>query len=408
MTKNLLDWELVADKGFGDKNNICAWSMAKYKDYLYVGTLNVVNGCQVYRSKTGDKGTWKQVNVDGFAEKSRGARTMLVFKNLLWVVTYSHIKGSQIWVTNGKDDKNGLIKWKKANLDGFGKGKKIPGARAIVVYKDKLYVGSQNIHDLPRVFRYDGPIEFNKIQPKKWTWINKDWKDDIDHRGDFSLIGNMANYKTSDGKDYIYAGFYSEVASLIGELKRRFSIKTVLKIIKFFTLVRCKIYRYDGSKWEEVSKPGFGRSNIMAMSVASFDEDLYFGTSNIFGAELWKTNDGVNWIQVSKRGFGQTLNISVWGLHVFKERLVIGIQNLVKGSQIWASIKKNPSSNKDFTQISSNFIYKKTQSKNKFKQDGVKTFEVFNGRLYAGTSYYKNVIKSNVCPGCEIWRINHL
>jgi hypothetical protein len=408
MVKKLLDLELVADKGFGDKHNISAWSMVKFKDYLYVGTLNVVNGCQIYRSKTGDKGSWVQININGFANKSSGARTMLIFKDLLWVITYSRMNGSQVWVTNGKEDINGLIKWKKANLDGFGEGKEIPGARAMVEYKDNLYVGSQCIHDLPRVYRYDGQTDFEKIQPKKWTWINKNWNEDIGRRGDFSLIGNMINYKTSDGKEYIYAGFYSEVASLLNELKRRFRIKTILKILKFFTLVRCKIFRYNGSNWEDISKPGFGRSNIMTMTSISSGKNLYFGTSNIFGAELWKTQDGIIWSQVAKRGFGQILNISIWGSHVFKERLIIGIQNLIKGYQIWVSTKKNPSSNDDFVQIINRSAYTKNHSKNKFKQDGVKTFEIFNNHLYFGTSYYKSILKGNVGTGCEIWRLRNL
>jgi hypothetical protein len=407
MAKSLLDWELVVDGGFGDKHNICAWSMAKYKEYLYVGTLNVVKGCQVYRSKTGDKGTWKQVNVNGFGNKSGGARTMLVFKDLLWIVTYSRRSGSQVWVTNGEDDKEGLIKWKQANLDGFGEGQNIPGSRAMVVYKGKLHVGSQGITGFPRVYRYDGSTEFDKIQPKKWTFTNKNWQDKSSPIGDYSLIGNMINFKTPDGKEYIYAGFYSEVASLLGELKRKFSLKTILKIIKFFTLVRCKILRYDGDKWEEISEEGFGKPNIMTMSALAHDNSLYFGTSNMFGAQLWKTEDGTRWQQVSKRGFGQTLNTSVWGSHTFDNRLVIGIQNLMKGCQIWASTKKNPSSNKDFVQISRNGMQGK-DNLSKIKQDGVKTFEIFDGQLYAGTSYYKNIIKSNIGPGCEIWRINNI
>ena len=107
MRKHILsDWEKVVDEGFGNKHNMCTWSMIKYKDHLYAGTFNFVNGCQVYRSKTGDKGTWKQVNIDGFdrENKSLGARTMIVYKDLLWIATISGWSGTQIWVTNGEDD----------------------------------------------------------------------------------------------------------------------------------------------------------------------------------------------------------------------------------------------------------------------------------------------------------------
>ena len=45
-------WEQVVDLGFGNPNNLHAWSMKKYKDFIYVGTRNVIDGCQIYRSNT--------------------------------------------------------------------------------------------------------------------------------------------------------------------------------------------------------------------------------------------------------------------------------------------------------------------------------------------------------------------
>ena len=60
------DWEQLVDNGFGNEHNIFAWSMKAYKGYLYLGTLNYVDGCQIYRSTTGDKDSWEQVNLDNF------------------------------------------------------------------------------------------------------------------------------------------------------------------------------------------------------------------------------------------------------------------------------------------------------------------------------------------------------
>ena len=119
---------MVVDSGFDDKHNICVWSMTKYNGHIYAGTMNFTNGCQIFRSQSGDKDTWEQVNQNGFGNKnSTGAREMIVYKNLLWVVTFSSSDGgTQVWVTNGKDtDKDGLLIWKSANIDGFGEGRKI-------------------------------------------------------------------------------------------------------------------------------------------------------------------------------------------------------------------------------------------------------------------------------------------
>lgn len=408
--KNILNWEKVVDKGFGDRRNMCAWSMAKYKGYLYVGTLNFRKGCQVYRSKTGEKDSWKQVNLNGFGDtKNLGARTMYIFNDLLWVATLASNTGSQVWVTNGEIDKgsSGMLKWKKANQNGFGEGPKIRGTRPIVVYKNKLHVGTQCVNQVPRIYRYDGPTEFEKINPDSWTWVTKDWEINFKSIPEYSLIGKLECFKAPDEKEYLYAGLYSEIAWMLRRIQVEFSFSLLLKIIRFFTKLRCRILRYDGEKWEQVSKPGFGGPNMMVMSSTVSNDAVYFGTSNIFGAELWKSNGDDKWERIIRRGFGNSMNIAVWSIHTHEDRLIIGIQNLFQGCQIWSSTKRNPESNKDFVKIS------KTGMDGKFrlnifkvKQDGIKTFGSFDGYLYAGTSSYVNILQGTVLgPGCEVWRV---
>lgn len=411
--KMLLDWERVVEGGFGNKHNLCAWSMNEYKKQIYVGTLNFANGCQVYRSNSGDKGTWRQVNENGFGDsnKSEGARTMIVFKNLLWIATFSMNYGTQIWVTNGEDnDRDGIINWKKANINGFGEGNRTHGSRAMIIYNDKLHIGTQCKKGLPRIYSYNGPTDFDKIQPDKWDFINNSMQNDIQNIPDFSLVGEMINFKTPDTKDYIYAAFYSEVVPLIGRLMREFNTKNLLKIIKFFTLLRCKIWRYNGIKWEEISRPGFGKSNIMTMSSLFDKKTIYFGTTNILGGEIWKTGDGEKWVRIVKRGFGYPFNISVWRLHKFENKIIVGMQNQWLGCQIWASTKENPMNNKDFVQIGRTGMQQKIQyNPFKLKQDGIRTFETFNNYLYAGTASDVNIIVSDtIGPGCEIWRIKNI
>jgi hypothetical protein len=412
--KILSNWEKVVDSGFSDKHNMCIWSMITYKGFLYVGTLNFTNGCKVYRSKTGDKDDWEKVSETGFDKSCRceGARTMLVYNDLLWIVTYSRLHGSQVWVTNGEySAKKGILIWKKANVNGFGQGEKIPGSRAMVVYKNKLHVGTQYRGEVPRIYRYDGEINLDKLEPEKWTWINKDWQEDEYNIAAFSLIGDMLNFKTPDGKEYVYTSIYSEVAHLVGQFKRTPNFKIIKEIIKFFLKMRCSIWRYNGEKWEMVSKPGFGKKNIMAMASLAFKDSIYFGTTKILGGEIWQSKDGLNWERVMKRGFSYPFNLSVWELHVFKDRLVVGMQNQWIGCQIWVSKQDRPTKNKDFTKISKTGMTKRLQiNPFKLKQDGIKTMETFNGKLYAGTASYMNILNSGtiIGPGCEIWRINEV
>ncbi|MEM7436406.1 MAG: ricin-type beta-trefoil lectin domain protein [Myxococcota bacterium] len=61
-------WEVITDDGLGvdgsgiDPINNNSWfgDMTSFKGYLYVGTLNWA-GAQIWRSKSGDRGTWEQV-----------------------------------------------------------------------------------------------------------------------------------------------------------------------------------------------------------------------------------------------------------------------------------------------------------------------------------------------------------
>jgi len=415
MKKTILpNWEKIVDSGFGDKHNMCIWSMKKYNDYLYVGTLNFTNGCEVYRSKSGDKDTWKKVNENGFDIKKKcdGARTMLVFNDLLWIVTYSKLYGSQVWVTNGEyDDNDSLLKWKKANINGFGQGKLIPGSRAMAIYKNKLYIGTECRDRLPRIYRYDGPTDFDKIQPDKWIWINEDWKDNYFNIPNFSLIGEILSFRTPDNNEYMYISIYSDVVHLISKFKRKPNFKTILEIVKFFYKIRCNILRYNGKKWEMGSIPGFGKKNIMAMASLFFKDTIYFGTTKILGGEIWKSENGTNWERIMKRGFSFPFNLSVWKMHIFENKFVVGMQNQWFGCQIWASKNENPNNNKDFIQIAKTGMTKRLQiNPFKIKQDGIKIMETFDGKLYIGTASYINILNTGtiIGPGCEIWRIDHI
>ena len=80
--------------------------------------------------------------------------------------------GTQIWVTNGEENKKtGKINWKKANIDGFEKGSEIHGSRAMTSYKDKLYIGTQCKKGIPPIYFYNGPTDFENIQPDKWECV---------------------------------------------------------------------------------------------------------------------------------------------------------------------------------------------------------------------------------------------
>ena len=83
-TLNPPSWEKVNDDGFGDLGNKYAWSMKKFNGNLYVGTINLRGGCEIWRTSNGIK--WTKVVGNGFDDKNNiGARIMTVFQNNLYV-----------------------------------------------------------------------------------------------------------------------------------------------------------------------------------------------------------------------------------------------------------------------------------------------------------------------------------
>ena len=59
-------WERVATGGLGDPNNVAFAAFGVFVNTLYVATANLVTGIEIWRSSTGNDGSWTQVNADGF------------------------------------------------------------------------------------------------------------------------------------------------------------------------------------------------------------------------------------------------------------------------------------------------------------------------------------------------------
>jgi len=106
-TNNLESWELVADNGFGDKKNTWAMEAEIFNDELYMGIFNR-QGCEIY--KTIDGTNWAAV-VGGTSDTKNGfgtkdnfyAWSMRTYDLQLYVGTAS-TEGCEIW--RSQDGKN--------------------------------------------------------------------------------------------------------------------------------------------------------------------------------------------------------------------------------------------------------------------------------------------------------------
>lgn len=405
------DWEQVVNYGFENKNNLHAWSIKAYKNYLYVGTRNFIDGCQIYRSQTGDKDTWVQINENGFGDdnKSEGARNMIVYKDLLWIITNSWDYGAQVWATNGEISENkDIINWKKANLNGFGEGKDIVSSRALGIYNDKIYVGSQSRDGHPLIFRYDGPTNFEKIDPENWTLV-QDFYEEPGYNPDLFLVGDLINFTNKYGENHLYIILIAGVTPIIRELKSNFTLINLVNTLRILFFGKGQIWKYDGINWNLIDCEFFKKSNLMSSCFQLFNNSLYIGTANWLGGEIWKTDDCENWTQVIKRGFYYPFNLWIWKMHEFEDRLIAGTLNPVFGCQVWASINNNPNSLKDFTKISKNGMEGlKLYNIRELPQDGARSFETFNGKLYVGTTNWIDLNTFLKGTGCEVWRIEKI
>lgn len=118
-------WQKVADGGLADSNNYGFTAMSILTNTLYIASANVPpiiggsgNGVEVYRSTTGNSGSWTQVNSSGFDKGSTWPDvSMDVFQGKIYLgvsrVTSGGGSLAELWRYDG-------ISWTAVFTDGLG------------------------------------------------------------------------------------------------------------------------------------------------------------------------------------------------------------------------------------------------------------------------------------------------
>ncbi len=293
-SKTLSEVCQVNQDGFGDRANKYAFSMAVYKDALYVGTLNIKkmpgmfrffsatsakrasNGAQIWRY-TPEQG-WKQVVKDGLGNPHNlGVRSLKVIGECLYGVTANHDDGMEVW--RSCDGEN----WEKVAVEGFGNPNNTSG-RGLGYFKGWIYVGVEN--------RKSGAEIWRSKDGNKWERVAE--------KG----LGDKGNWWVSDFaefKGYLYLGTLN---------------------IKGAQLFRTK----DGVNYEPLAKKGLEKfTNTAIMKLYVYQDQLYFSTMDFFlGSDLYRSQDGVNFERVLKKGFVNHHNAYIWQLQEYKGRLYAG------------------------------------------------------------------------------------
>ncbi len=327
-----VNWEQVVGEnapftkgGFGNPDNVGAWSIEEFNGCFYVGTMNwdttEGGGCEIWRSSDGLH--WNQVVENGFRlfmpiqDRENGpvntyAWVMKEYQDQLYVGTFNSKikpfvnsgKGCQLWRT-----KDGL-NWSKVDLpdgntgdfkDGFGEMENY-GIRRLTIYNDELYVG------IATHFLYGNGCEIWKYNGTHWTPVISDDVpgvkiNDIQYDG----FGNPKNKyiwsmtATSDNKLWVGTANVQITPSFIIN-----TIKSKGLLIESMT-EGFEIWCYDGINWTPIIKNEVGMKqnglgnvkNLGARSMIEYPENsgnIVIGTFNIInlnpsipweGCELW-------------------------------------------------------------------------------------------------------------------------
>lgn len=317
------DWEEVAAVDglpFGVANitqNDHIDSLAEFNGYIFASTANGgsnILGTRVFRSPTGDAGTWEDAIAAygaGFGMiENTNFKDMQVFQGYLCGGTQNLTTGAQVWCTA-----NGTT-WTQKNYSGFGLNS--PDQTNLEVwsghvYNGGLYFGVQNQgllrinldDDTGKVFR-----TFDLNGTPTWTEVfsGPAGSKRVD------ILGDLDGYIYISHRSSSGVAIYRSPSGNPG------------------TWVQVNINGMDGSVANE---------NLVVDSATVYNGALYMGVSNTTqGFELWRTTGAllgtgslVAWEQVDGNGLGDPNNIHSQ-LAVFNGYLYSWTSNYISGQQV--------------------------------------------------------------------------
>jgi hypothetical protein len=139
--------------GLGDVNNTTITSMV-YSDGTYVGTWNQSTGGQVWRYRP-NPDTWTPLNTNGFGDPNNwSARSMAVFRNALFVGTFNAVDGAEVWSFDSG--------WIPLADHGFGDSHNV-GISTLFGYGEYLYAGTENTSTGTEIWRTKDGLNWEQV-----------------------------------------------------------------------------------------------------------------------------------------------------------------------------------------------------------------------------------------------------
>lgn len=342
-----LNKEGILASGFGNSNNTAAYTAAILDNWLYIGTMNWENGCEIWRT---DGEVWQQIVggstpkstlPNGFSKKNRlfdrniYAWEMCVYNDSknesLYVGTFN-IAGCELWRTTDGIAWECLVGDNRELKRGFTQ-MNMPvrllnyGIRRMKVYNDELYIGTASTPSFHLRFNnidYNTLDQFTKIKEvlspgfEIWRFNGKNFT---------KVIG-----KTLSEQDDKNVGFNDKTNTYCWSME-------VYNDLLFVGTMNPGAYVLNlTEQWK----------NLIQCNISfEFTNGLCdFNAGG--GCEVWFTDDGDQWRQMIGdevkltnsgwlgNGFNDHNNIGARLLIHYNDKLYAGVMNGVEGCEVWA------------------------------------------------------------------------
>jgi len=424
-------WQKTVNDGFGNTRNDYAWSMATFKGKLYVGTLNVWDRAEIWRSDSGESGTWQRVH-KSFLDRSLGIRYLYADGDRAIYACTLNLQGARILRST-----DGLT-WQIVGRRGLGHMQNTT-IRCMTRFGEYLYAGVGG--SIASLYRSKDGFEWDYVatEPNIGSQMTQDPLTGL------YIINNVMIGELAVFGDYLYAFTwtkdldYRAISWLIKRIAQAGNqgeeILSIPATPGAFEVWRSK----NGVNWEVVvgqddsygngmGFSGYSPENLdndAVTSVAVFKNHLYLGTEHDKGrTSIWRTAEGTTWEKVLDfYDLGEHFNYYVWRLQPFNGRLFAGTMNLgavinpkVTGAQIWVSDSGNRNTFSPLVYNGFDGEAALTVAGLRIpKNFGIRSFGVFNNSLFTGTATLSGISawkvdQSEGLPmpkeiGCEVWKL---
>jgi hypothetical protein len=346
--------------GFGNPDNLYAWSMEVFGEHLYVGTLNNVTGPEIWRYDGSD---WEHVFTREIATGNTGFRTLKVLKGQLYATTVNDSQGAELW--RSADGVN----WESVVLGGFGNPDN-SSFRGLVEFRRTLFMGVQNQSG-------PGGQLWRSFNGTRWWPVSRNGLGDPTNHSlhAFVVFGGMLYVGTAN--DQLTQVFRSS----------------------------------NGRDFERVVGPGaavpagfglIGTTNTVQLF--PYGERLFVGTANNdYGFSLHVTTNGVDYLTLATEGAGNPDNNFSWRFASYDDYLWLGTGNFnpLKGEGGSVLRSRNGITNWE-TLVGDGGTYF-DYGFNRPINWGIRTLAVYQNRLFIGTVQCWKAACDPLTDGTEIW-----